>query len=91
MFFHKKAPHQMGCLAVHIGVAVLMLIAAIASLVGLIMAHYDPADGSLIFGTPAASLSIVAFTVTLALLMGQCRNCMSPCDVCAMPTPAKKK
>ena len=85
MFFHKKAPHKTGCLAFQIGATALLALAAIAALVGLIIAHYDPSDGALIFGTPASSLSIVAFSVTIALLMAQCKMCMTQCDVCDMP------
>ncbi len=88
MFFHKKAPHKPGCLAFQIGASVLLAIAAIAALVGLIVAHYDPSDGALVFGTPASSLSIVAFSITVALLMAQCKMCMTQCDVCDMsPSP----
>lgn len=87
MFFHKKVPHQPGCLAFHIGASVFLLLAAIAALVGLVVAHYDPSDGSLVFGTPASSLSIVAFSITVALLMAQCKMCMTACDVCAVPMP----
>ena len=97
MFFHKKAPHKTGCLAFHIGATVLLALAAIAALVGLIVAHYDPSDAALVFGTPASSLSIVAFSVTVALLMAQCKMCMTECDVCSPPSSvmpmllAKKK
>ena len=89
MFFHKKAPHRTGCLVVHIIVTALLAIGAIASIVGVVMAHYDPADHSLLFGTPADSLSLIALAITLTLCMKHCKSCMTECDVCAMP--AKKK
>ncbi len=91
MFFHKKPPHEAGCLAVHAGAVVLLLLASLASLVGLLMAHYDPRDGHLIFGTMPASLSIIAFAVSLSLLMKQCIACMTSCEVCEMKPTGKKK
>ncbi len=91
MFFHKKPPHDPGCLAFHVGASILLFIAALAALIGLVVAHYDPSDGALVFGTPASSLAIIAFVVTLSLLMKQCAMCMSKCDVCVTTAPAKKK
>jgi hypothetical protein len=89
MFFHKKSPHTPGCLAFHIVTSVLLFLATIVSLVGLIIAHFDPKSGALVFGTMSASLSLLAFVVSLSLLLQQCKNCMSSCDVCVIP--GKKK
>jgi hypothetical protein len=91
MFFHKKAPHHPGCLAYHIIVAIFLFLASVVSFVGVIMAHYSPVEGTLIFGTPAASLAIIAFAVCITFLTKSCKSCMSSCDACAMPAPAKKK
>ena len=91
MFFHKKPPHHAGCLSFHIGASVLLFLASVAALVGVFVSHYDPRDGSLVFGTSASSLSLLTFAVTVALLMAQCRSCMTACDVCNLPLPTKKK
>ncbi len=85
MFFFgaKKPPHQSGCLAWHIVTAFLLLLATLASFIGMVMAHYDSLRGMLVFGTPAASLSLMAFAFTLSLFMYQCKTCFAACDVCA--------
>jgi hypothetical protein len=88
MFFHKKPPHKSGCLACHIIVTVLLFLGALASLVGVVMAHIDPVDRVLVFGTSAASLSLIAFAVTSTFCMKQLKTCMSSCDVCYPPSSA---
>lgn len=90
MFFHKKAPHQPGCLAFHIIAAMFLFLACIASFVGVLMSHYSARDGALVFGTTSASLAIIAFVVSIAFLVKSCKSCMSACDACAMPTGKKK-
>ena len=84
MFFSskKKNPHDTGCLVCHIVVSVLMLLATIASLIGVIMAHYDIRQGTLIFGTNAGSLSLVAFVLATTLWMKSMKSCMGSCDMC---------
>ena len=91
MFFHKKPPHKSGCLSFHIIAMGLLFVTAVASFIGLILAHYDPTDQMLVFGTPAASLAIMAFGLNVWLLFKMCASCMSSCDVCAMPMATKKK
>jgi uncharacterized membrane protein YcjF (UPF0283 family) len=92
LFNHKKAPHHPGCMIVHIVLAVLVALAVIASFVGMVLAHWSSAEGAIVFGTPAASLSIVAFVISVVVCMKQCKACMLPCEVCAaMPAPSKKK
>lgn len=94
MFLPKKSPHRTGCLVVHIIATVLLALAFIAAVVGLVMAHVDATDGTLVFGTSPASLSILAFAVTITFLMKQFKGCMSSCDVCYPPAPvatSKKK
>ena len=91
LFSSKKAPHRPGCMALHVVLAVLMGIAAIAALVGLVLAHWSIADDAIVFGTPAASLSIIAFVFTLSAGLKQCMACMSECEVCAKPVATSKK
>ncbi len=91
MFFHKKPPHEPACLGIHIGASVLLLLSSLASLVGVIVAHYDPRDNSLVFGTVSASLALIAFAVSVSFLIKQCKSCMSSCDMCEMPAMKKKK
>lgn len=91
MFFHKKATHQPGCMAFHIIVSIFLFLASIVSFVGVIMAHYSPVDSTLVFGTPAASLAIIAFAVSITFLTKSCKSCVSSCEACAMPVSAKKK
>lgn len=87
MFFHKKPVHKPGCMTCHVIVAVLLLLASLVSLVGVVMAHYDPTDGTLVFGTASASLSLIAFGLTTTFFLKQLKCCMTACDVCAAPTP----
>jgi hypothetical protein len=91
MFFHKKPPHDPACLAVHVCATVLLLLTTLASLVGVVMAHYRAADNSVVFGTMTASLALIAFAVTAHFFMKQCRNCLKECDVCEVPMIAAKK
>ena len=79
MFFHKKPPHKSGCLSFHIIAIVLLFLTAVASFVGVILAHYDvtPDGPVLVFGTIPASLAIIAFGLNLALLFKMCASCMS--------------
>jgi drug/metabolite transporter (DMT)-like permease len=92
LFNHKKAPHHAGCMIVHIVLAVLVALAVIASFVGMILAHWSAAEGAIIFGTPAASLSLLAFVASVVVFMKQLKACVMPCEVCAMmPAPSKKK
>ena len=89
MFFYKKAPHQPCCLAFHITAAVLMFLVTVAAFVGVITAHISPMDGAVVFGSPAGSLAIVAFGLSLIFLVKTCKGCMSSCEACMMP--GKKK
>ncbi len=83
MFFSKKKnPHDTFCLVCHIIVAVMLFLASIAALLGALMAHYDPRSSTLIFGTNADSLSLIAFALTTTLWMKAVKCCMSSCDVC---------
>lgn len=91
MFFHKKPPHKTGCLVCHIVASVFLFLTSVAALVGVVLAHYDAGSNTLVFGTNAASLSLIAFAISLSLLMYQCKCAMSSCDVCVMPAPPAKK
>lgn len=87
-FLHRKNVHKTGCLVFHLVVLVLLGLAALASLIGVLFAHYDPVHDTLIFGTSAASLAILSFGVTTTLLFYHCRSCMGMCGICS--TPKKK-
>lgn len=86
MFFltKKKNPHETGCMACHAIVAILLFAATLASLLGVLVAHYDTETGAMIFGTASGSLSLLAFVVSLSFCMKSMMNCMSNCDACAM-------
>lgn len=84
MFFlsKKKNPHDMFCLVCHVIVTILLFLAAVASIVGALTAHYDLRAETLIFGTNAGSLSLIAFGLTATLFMKSLKACMSECEVC---------
>ncbi len=79
----KKALHSSECMALHVVVMLLLLFVAIASGIGVYMAHVT-AQG-LVFGAPAGSLAILSFVVSVLAFIKSLKACMSPCEVCAMP------
>lgn len=81
-FSKKKNPHDMTCLVCHVIVTILLFLAAVASLLGALTAHYDMRAGTLIFGTNADSLSLIAFGLTATLFMKSLKACMSGCEAC---------
>ena len=81
MFFHKKAPHEPGCMVMHLVVSALLFLVSLAALVGVYKAHFL-GDGSMTFGTSAGSLSLIALGVSLTLWMHQMKNCFTKCEVC---------
>lgn len=89
MFFFskKKNPHETACLVCHIIISVLLLLASVAALTGIVMAHQD-ARGLLLFGTNAGSLSLIAFALCVTLWMKSLKACMSSCEACEV---VKKK
>jgi hypothetical protein len=82
MFFSKKKNHEPGCLACHIVVSAFLFLSTVAALLGVLMSHYDPRQGMLIFGTNADSLSLVAFVLSLTLWMKSMQHCMGKCEMC---------
>jgi hypothetical protein len=85
MFFHKKAPHKPGCMVMHLVLAGLLLLAAVASLLGVYLSHF--LESGLTFGTSAGSLSLIAFTFTVTMFLHQLKACMTSCEICS---PGKK-
>ena len=81
-FSKKKNPHDACCMACHVIVAFLLFLASIASLVGVVMAHYSMRSGILAFGSMTGSLSLIALAVCLAIWMHAMKKCMVGCDMC---------
>lgn len=79
----KKGVHSPECMALHVVVMLLLLFVAIASSVGVYMAHVT-AQG-LVFGAPAGSLAILAFVGSVLAFVKALKCCMAPCEVCSMP------
>lgn len=87
MFFGKKKnPHETGCFVSHVVVTVLLFLAALASLLEAIMAHYKIPEGMhtyvFVFGTNAGALSLIAFAITTALWVKSFKACMMGCEAC---------
>ena len=84
MFFSgkKKNPHEPGCFICHIVVSILLFLATIASLMSVLMSHYNAEHDMIVFGTNATSLSLIAFALTLTLWMKAMKCCMSGCEAC---------
>lgn len=75
------------CLAVKWGVAVLLLVAAVAAAVGIYETHIivteDPSSVMLQFGSTGGSLAIIAFTLASMSFCKKLMCCMSKtCEVC---------
>ncbi len=83
----KKGVHSSECMALHVVVMLLLLFVAIASGVGIYMAHVTPQG--LVFGSPAGSLAILAFVGSILSFIKSLKACMAPCEVCAMPHSKK--
>lgn len=83
MFLKKKPTHTTPCLVVHVIVAVLLFVAALAALVGVYNSHVLKA-GVVVFGTSSGSLSLIAFAVTLAFFMKAMKHCCGPCEACGI-------
>lgn len=66
----------------------LLLFVCIAAFIGVFKAHILP-DG-LYFGTSTASLSLIAFAISVTLFIKQVNACATPCEACKLP-PVKKK
>ena len=91
MFFGKKKnPHETPCMVTHIVVAMLLFLAALASLLGVIMSHYaamvlaqdNGQSAMMLFGTNAGSLSLISFAITTAIWVKSLKACMMGCEAC---------
>ena len=80
--FHKKNPHLPSCLICHALVSVLLFLAFVGSFMGVLMAHYDVRSASMVFGTNAGSLSLIAFVLCTAMWMKSMKACMDKCEMC---------
>ena len=82
LFNKKKNPHEASCFICHIIIAILLFLSTIAAVLGVIMAHYDPRQMTLVFGSNADSLSLIAFVLCVTLWMKSMKSCMSGCEAC---------
>ncbi len=84
----KKQPGcPIGCVIVKWVVCILLLLVAIAALLGVEQTHVmissDPARFAVQFGSTSGSLSIIAFVVSIMAWGKQMAKCMSgSCEVC---------
>lgn len=83
MLFSKKAPHTPACMVLHLVVAALLLLAAVAALVGVVMTHVEGGDAiTMVFGTSQGSLALIAFGLTSTFFVKQLKGCCMRCEVC---------
>lgn len=84
MLFGKKAPHVPACMVLNLVVAALLLLAAIAALLGVTMTHFENGDTGigLVLGTMNGSLALIAFALTSTLFLKQLKHCCMKCEVC---------
>lgn len=77
---------SVGCMITKWVVAILLLLLAVAALIGVFKTHVmTGATGEMYlqFGTTGGSFAILAFTVAVTSGMKQLVGCMSKCEVCA--------
>lgn len=84
MFSKKKNPHETCCMACHVIVSILLLLAAVAALLGVFTANYDMRSGTMLLGSNAGSLSLIAFALCVTLWMKSMKSCMSSCEACGV-------
>ena len=89
MFFGKKKnPHDTGCFVCHVLVSILLLVATLASLLEVLSSHYAVVSGmrdpTLVFGTNAGALSLIAFAITITLWVKSFKACVSGCEACGI-------
>lgn len=75
-----------GCLVTKWAVCLLLLLVAIAALIGVYETHVmmgtDPARFAVQFGSTSGSLAIMAFVMASVSCMKHLMCCMAPCEVC---------
>lgn len=84
LFWKKKSQHEIGCFTCHLIVGTLLSVATIAAIAGVVYAHLDFARQIVAVGTPAGSLSLIAFTACIMCWMKHVKSCMGKCDVCGI-------
>ncbi len=89
MFFGKKKnPHDTGCFVCHVIVTVLLFVTTLAALMEVLASHYvilkGAREATMIFGTSAGSLSLIAFAITITFWVKSFKACMSGCEACGI-------
>lgn len=89
MFFGKKKnPHDTGCFICHVFVTILLFVATLAALMEVLSTHYAVVKGmhdpTMVFGTNAGSLSLIAFAVTITFWVKSFKACVSGCEACGI-------
>lgn len=89
MFFcKKKNPHNAGCFVCHLIVTILLFIATLTALMEVLSSHYAVLNGAraatMVFGTNAGSLSLIAFAVTITFWAKSFKACVSGCEACGV-------
>ncbi len=80
----KKQTCALPCVIIKWTLCVLLLIVAVAALVGVFQTHIiDLAPMRVQFGSTSGSLSIVAFTLASVAWLKHMICCMSPCEACS--------
>ena len=76
----------MGCITIKWLLGALLLLAAVASLVGMYYTHIlfgtDPVEFRMQFGSTSGSLAIIAFAISSSAFMKQMLACMGECEIC---------
>lgn len=82
----KSSKCSIGCMITKWVVCVLLLLVAVAALIGVFETHVmTGATGEMYlqFGSTSGSFAILAFTISLTAALKQLIGCMSKCEVCA--------
>ena len=83
MFFGKKKnPHETCCYVCHVIMTALLFLASVASLLGVVMTHYNAEESAIIFGTTQGSIALAVFAFVTASTMKSAKACMSSCEAC---------
>lgn len=79
----KQQSCALPCMIAKWTVCVLLLLVAVAALVGVVQTHIiDTAPFRVQFGSTSGSLSILAFTVAVMAWGKKMMCCMGKCEVC---------
>lgn len=82
----KTSKCSLGCMISKWIVCVLLLLVAVAALIGVFETHVmtgSTGEMFLQFGSTSGSFAILAFAVSVSAAMKQLIGCMSKCEVCA--------